>query len=146
MSVYDTGAVTAAGRASSRTKARHRAGGGKNGDVQEDDALTLDAWVLAVVTEEVENGDERARRVAAGVGEDADGGDDAGDPAAIPCTRTKRTSRRRRRRGSICSGRSQSTATSSAAMARFRSSWEKENKEGERASGQGLGFRVLFLY
>ena len=57
-------------------------------DVPEDGALTLDAWVPAAVMEKVEGGRELARCPAAGEGEDADGDDDPGRPAAIPCTGT----------------------------------------------------------
>ena len=63
-------------------------------DVYKDGVLTLDACVCSLGTKEVGVAGDFARSAAAGVEEDADGGDDTGDPAAIPCTRIKRTARR----------------------------------------------------
>ena len=56
-------------------------------EVPKDGVLTLDAWVLAVVKEEVGGGGNRARRAAAGAEEDEDDGDDSGLPGSIPWTR-----------------------------------------------------------
>ena len=64
-------------------------------DVYQDGGLTLDACVCSLRTMEVGVDGYLARSAAAGVEEDADGGDDTGDPVAIPCTRINRTTRRR---------------------------------------------------
>ena len=63
--------------------------------------LTLGHVRVLVRAEEVGGGVNLARNTAAGVGEDADVGVDAFDPAAIPCPRTVRTTRRS---GGVLSG------------------------------------------
>ena len=54
----------------SNATGRHRGGGRGKGHVQEDGALTLDAWVCSEKTEEVGIIDDLARSAAAGEEED----------------------------------------------------------------------------
>ena len=64
--------------------------------------LTLDACLCLLGTKEVGVAGDLARSAGAEVEEDADGGDDTGNPMAIPYTRIKRKMRRRRWWSSIC--------------------------------------------
>lgn len=104
--------------------------------------LTLDVYVSLARTE-VDGGVGKLARSAAAVEEeDGDVGDDAGDPAAIPCTQRKQTARRSFRYSSICSRCAQSTAACVAAMARVRSPWGKRKRRGraeERCRTEGHG-------
>ena len=82
--------------------------------------LTIDVGLAAGWSEEVWSGGNRARKAAAGVGDDADAGVDAGDPASIPCPRMERTTRRSGRRAQRLrggSGRLGTTATVTEATA-----------------------------
>ena len=103
--------------------ARHRLTGGgishggedaegeeEEGVVPEMRGLTLEGWLDAGWSEEDRGGGNRARSAATGVGEDAGVGVDAGDPASIPCPRTKRTTRRRGLRAQLAPGELRSTA------------------------------------
>ena len=58
----------------------------EGGGVPEDGELTRSALEGTAWAGEAGRRGVGARTVAAGGGEDADGGGDAGDPAAIPCT------------------------------------------------------------
>ena len=86
-------------------------------DVYQDGVLTLDAFLCLARTEKVEDGGKRARRAAAGVGEDEDGDDDSRLPGPIPCTWRKRKMTRSLWFSSVCSGTLQSMAASSKSMA-----------------------------
>ena len=65
--------------------------------------LTLDAWELAAVTEEVEGGSARARIPAAGAEEDEDGAVDLRRPSSIPSPQRKKETSRSSWCSSICS-------------------------------------------
>ena len=72
--------------------------------------LTLDAWGLAAVTEEVGGGRARARSPAAGAEGDEEAAVDGRRPSSIPSAQRKKETSRSSWCSPICSARSLATA------------------------------------
>ena len=81
-----------------------------NGRAQDIRVLTLDAWMLAAVTEEAGVDGELARRSSGRSWRRRRGSPQRRCPGSIPCTERRRKTRRRRWRAWICSGWSLATA------------------------------------
>ena len=110
----------------------------ERGNVSEYGCSPWDTCWCSPEAEEVGGGVNLARHTAAGVGEDADVGVDAVDPAAIPCPRTVRTTRRS---GGVLSGSGEAPVGGDATARRWRARGvfvgsRVRVSRGERARGE----------
>ena len=101
-------------------------------EVPKNRKLTLDSLVLAMVTEEVGNGGNRARRAAAGGEEDGEMGGGSGLPGTIPWTRTTTATRR-----SFCSASVWLGEASSGGVVRVTAAGPWRPVREARVSGRG---------